>query len=348
MKNIIFSLIGLLIITNCERGKITEVSKQIFVDYQSLNMFVNEEVKITASPTTENFKWESENTAVATVSAKGEVKATGEGSTNIVVGYGNVLRSIPVSVVVKIPATGLTLSKTSLEMKPRENVSIVASLLPDNSNEKANLTWRSANTGVAKVTGGFVEAVGVGVTEIFVKLEGSAIPEQTVPVAVDYTFPYNGPHILSADAPYLLQARDFDTGGEGYAYHDNASNQYAPAYRPELTGQQPGIEGGTHIGYIAAGEWLQFTVDVVDAGIYEVDLEMTAASANGITYLEVDGVNQSGDVTVPNNGSWSAFGWISTRGATLPQLNMTAGRHKVKWVFSNPTYNLRALKFTKL
>jgi len=346
MKNIILSLIGLFILTNCERGEVAEVAKQIFVDYQSLSLFVNDEVTVTASPTGETFKWESEDATIATVSASGQVRGVGEGGTNIVVSYGDVSRKIPVTVVVKIPATGMTLTKSSLEMKPRETLSITATLQPENTNDNATVIWRSGDPSVVKVTNGFVEAVSVGYTNIYVKLEGSSFPEIVVPVAVDFTFPYNGPHVLSAAAPCKIDARDFDTGGEGYAYHDAASNQYTPVYRPELSGQQPGIEGGTHVGYIAAGEWLQFTVDVEDAGDYEVDFEMTASGNNGITTLQLDGVEVA-RVTVPNNSSWSAFGWISTRGATLPTISMPAGRHKLKWVFTTPTYNVRALLFTK-
>jgi hypothetical protein len=104
MKNRLIQAMCILccgwMLSGCTKGQIEEAEKRIFVDHASLNMTVGDEVKITASPTNETFIWESDDVAVATVSASGEVRATGAGRTNIIVSYDDVRRTIPVDVVV--------------------------------------------------------------------------------------------------------------------------------------------------------------------------------------------------------------------------------------------------------
>jgi hypothetical protein len=179
---------------NCSETQVQEVEKNIFVDHASLSMFVGEDVQIIASPTNETFSWESDDAAVATVSSSGEVRAMGAGETNITVSYGNVQRIIPVAVEVKIPATGISLSATYLELIPGESATLSAGLIPANSNEKGSFVWRSENPAIAKVTGGIVDAVGFGVTKIIVSLaDNSAVRlEATVEVAHKFNGTYAG------------------------------------------------------------------------------------------------------------------------------------------------------------
>ncbi|MDR2385673.1 MAG: Ig-like domain-containing protein [Tannerella sp.] len=354
MKNILIQITGILtcgwILFGCGKASVTEVERNIFVDHSSLNMFVGDQLQITASPTNETFTWTSEDASVATVSASGEVRAVNEGETNIIVRYDDVQRVIPVSVVIKIPATGIAVNKAKLELKPRESLIVTASLLPENSNDKAAILWQSTDPSIVKVTGGVVETLKEGYAKLIVTLEGNSEVRLEIPVDVSYTFPFNGPHILSSASPCIIQARDFDTGGQNYAFYDTERRVGSPNYRPELTsGNMPYVEAGTHISYIATGEWLQFTVEVQDGGPYLVDFEITASGNGGKLHIEVDGQDPWGLVDVPNNGSWSAFGWISERypASPLPTITLAEGKHKIKFYVNVVTYNFRALRFTK-
>ncbi len=72
--------------------------------------------------------------------------------------------------------------------------------------------------------------------------------------------PYPGTH----DVPGLVQAKDFDVGGEGVAYHDTEPANLGGAYRPtegvdiETTGLF------TDVGWIRSGEWLTYTVNATE------------------------------------------------------------------------------------
>ncbi|MBO4721234.1 MAG: endo-1,4-beta-xylanase [Prevotella sp.] len=78
--------------------------------------------------------------------------------------------------------------------------------------------------------------------------------------------PYKG----VIEIPGIIQAENFDKGGEGMTFHDSDSNREGDTnYRTD----GEGIDfvkgnGGTCIGYTAANEWLEYTINVKEAGKY--------------------------------------------------------------------------------
>jgi hypothetical protein len=70
--------------------------------------------------------------------------------------------------------------------------------------------------------------------------------------------PFNGPHIV----PGIVQAEDFNTGGEGNAYHTSAPG--TNTYRPdEAVNIAAGPEGGLHL-VGATGDWYSYKIEVPD------------------------------------------------------------------------------------
>lgn len=75
--------------------------------------------------------------------------------------------------------------------------------------------------------------------------------------------PYNGPHT----APCIVEAEDFDTGGEGYTYHSN-NEGVVNAYRPESVAIEAGPgENNYHLATIK-GEWFNYTIEVPELKDY--------------------------------------------------------------------------------
>jgi hypothetical protein len=156
MKNRLIQAMCILscgwMLSGCTEGQIQEAEKKIFVDYASLSMIVGDEVQITASPTNQTFTWESEDVAIATVSASGEVRATGAGRADITVSYDDVRRTIPVDVVAKIPLTGINLGTTYLELTLGKSITLLPRLIPENSNERGSFSWQSENSDIVSVS----------------------------------------------------------------------------------------------------------------------------------------------------------------------------------------------------
>ncbi len=116
------------------------------------------------------------------------------------------------------------------------------------------------------------------------------------------------------DLPGTIQGEDFDSGADGISYHDNDSQNQgtAKSYRKDTTSVDiESISGGYAVGYTGNGEWLEYTVNVKEAGLYEYDMYVSSqdgggacswalSDANGLTAL-------TGTVNVVKTGNWSTY-----------------------------------------
>jgi len=332
----------------CDDYNRTGVDESVYVNKSSLTLFVGEQIQLTASPTVNaTYIWSSEDPTVANVS-NGLVEAVGEGVTNIVASDRIAQTKVAVTVITKIPLTGIQLSKNRLEMSPNQSTSVQIIYIPDYANDIPKTTsWISENTSVAVVdAGGKISAIAQGVTNIVYRI-GDIV--KTIVVDVSTTRPFNGPHILSATAPCTISAADFDLGGEGNAFHDNDTGDNSGQsgnYRKQGGDTQGGavdVEGfGLNVGWTGAGEWLLYSVEVQDNGKYLVEVQ-TSVPGSGSFHLEVDGVNVTNTVSVPNTNGWGNFIWNPSPGIAM---NLTAGKHKIKFYFEGGL-NFRAIRFTK-
>jgi hypothetical protein len=172
----------------------------------------------------------------------------------------------------------------------------------------------------------------------------SNIASATTQAAVEG--PFGG---TPAAVPGQIEAENFDTGGEGVAFHDTDSANQGGAYRPsEAVDIQATTDtgGGYNVGWIQQGEWLNYTVNVKAAGAYDLALRVSNPGAGGKLHVEIDGVNVTGSLTVPNTGDWQAWTTITKTG-----INLTAGQHVVKVSFdtnasSGAVTNLNWLSLT--
>lgn len=127
--------------------------------------------------------------------------------------------------------------------------------------------------------------------------------------------PFSG---LPINLPGKVEAEDFDTGGEGIAYHDasagNQGNQYRTTDGVDIEGCS---EGGYNIGYVANGEWLEYTVNVTQAGIYTIQARVATPYTNKTFHIELDGQNISGPIAVPVTGGFQGWQTVSVNTPAL-------------------------------
>lgn len=344
-KIIILFLLSLIVMTACDNYERADAVPAIYVNYESLDLFVGDEIQLIANPQNgTSYDWESEDLQVVTVS-NGLVNAVGEGTTSIIVRQGSIYTRVPITVLVKIPLTGVELSIDHVNLFINAKASVIASQIPSNANSvsRTDFAWWAENESIAMVNSkGDIVGINEGVTKVFYR-KGSFTKSVDVDIAI--TRPFKGPHILSKAAALILPVRDFDLGGEGYAYHDtDATNSAGASYRVDNGDtNSPGvdIEGGGNIGYTNAGEWLLYTLEVNDAGTYAAQLS-ASGNSDGFFHLEVDGVDKTGKIPVPSNGSWSNWVW---RPGTPAELTLTEGKHKIKLFIDNSGFNINELKF---
>ena len=128
--------------------------------------------------------------------------------------------------------------------------------------------------------------------------------------------PYASPITL----PATVQAENFDTGGEGVAYHDTEAKNLGGKYR---TGEGVDLEtttdtgGGFAIGTGRAGEWVEYTVKVPATGTYDIGLRVSSGGAGGKAHVEYNGRNVTGSLTVAPTGGWQLWTTVWKNGITL-------------------------------
>ena len=125
----------------------------------------------------------------------------------------------------------------------------------------------------------------------------------------------------------IIQAEDFDNGAEGVAYHDVDKANLGGVYRSTGVDIQPTTDtfGGYNLGWVKAGEWLNYTFTVASAGLYTLDFRVASAGSNGQFHAEIDSANVTGELTIPNTGNWQTWTTVSKSGVSL-----TAGTHVLR------------------
>jgi chitodextrinase len=128
--------------------------------------------------------------------------------------------------------------------------------------------------------------------------------------------------------PGAFEAEDFDVGGEGVAYHDNVLGNAGEAARTseDVDVFAPiGNSSGLIVKNFETGEWLEYTINVAITGLYRIEARVASTFPNSAFHIEVDGVNVTGNVPVPNTGSWGTFTYVGKGGISL-----SAGSHVLR------------------
>jgi hypothetical protein len=157
-------------------------------------------------------------------------------------------------------------------------------------------------------------------------------PVPPPPPAPTAPFPFRE---KAATLPGVVQAEDFDEGGEGVAYHDatvrdSGVQPPGPRYRLESVDVDACRDegGGFNIGGVLAGEWLVYTVEVKEAGTYDLRLRVSLLAGGGKLHVEFGGKDVTGPVDVPKTGDWNAWTTVTVKGARLD-----AGRQVMRVAF---------------
>ena len=128
--------------------------------------------------------------------------------------------------------------------------------------------------------------------------------------------------------PGKIEAEDYDTGGEGLAYHDTTTGNEGGVYRQDDVDIEP-LPGqtGYDVGWIRPGEWLQYTVNVSAGGTYAVRVRGASSWGQPSFSLLVDGA-PAAMVPVATTGSYKVFG------ETNATVNLSGGEHRLRLLLS--------------
>jgi beta-glucosidase len=152
--------------------------------------------------------------------------------------------------------------------------------------------------------------------------------------------PYGG---TAAAIPGTVQAANYDTGGQGVAYSVASVNGSANSYRSDGVDLEACTDTGCgdDIGWTAAGQWFNYTVNVATAGTYTVSIRLASPSGvtDGLHIASSSGANLSGNINVPATGAWQTWTTV-TATVTLP-----AGRQTLAIDQDHGGWNIHQLTF---
>ncbi|OQP45711.1 cellulase family glycosylhydrolase [Niastella populi] len=155
-------------------------------------------------------------------------------------------------------------------------------------------------------------------------------------------------HIIKSGVE--IKAVDYDLGRNGAAYLDTDTADYhisngkrggnrGRVYRNDGVdiAADPAIAGSYIVNHTAAGEWLQYTLDVVKGGHYKVKVHYNTAHANGKLSLYVNN-NNTKKIAVPRANDW--------RAVEIKDVELKKGANTLRIYIDSGEMSLRSLQFT--
>jgi hypothetical protein len=135
--------------------------------------------------------------------------------------------------------------------------------------------------------------------------------------------------------PGRIQAEDYLGGGEGVGYHDTTAGNSGGKHRSDDVDIGSAAAGGHYVGWVTAGEWLAYDVDVASAGRYAITVRMASAFADPKPVrVELDGE------TIATLTLTGGNGWESWKDVTASNLFLPAGPHELKLVLDAGKLNV--------
>ncbi|MFN8436191.1 MAG: cellulase family glycosylhydrolase [Cytophagales bacterium] len=146
----------------------------------------------------------------------------------------------------------------------------------------------------------------------------------------------NAYNSLPAKIPGRIQAEYFDNGKNFGAFMDLTTANRGAKFRDTEVDIEETLdnEGNYDIGYIQANEWLSYTTEVTESGLYDFGLRLGCNVTNGKIHIEVNDVNVTGSVALPYTGGFQKWQTVPIKG-----INLKAGLNVIKIVFETIGYN---------
>ena len=142
--------------------------------------------------------------------------------------------------------------------------------------------------------------------------------------------PFGGTAPSFANGRLVVDASNFDTGGQGVAYNDNSGKDGGTSFRPgdavEFVNTQ------NDIGYVRPGEWIEYTINVPASGVYDLSLLAKTPLANASVAVSLGGGAPLATVSLQDGGT--SFDNAPFQ-ATLPvALTLPTGQQTIRLTFN--------------
>ena len=237
--------------------------------------------------------------------------------------------------IITLPTSTVSLTGTGTDTD-----GTIASYLWTKVSGPAGGTIATATTATTSISG---LTAGVYEFELKVTDNVSAAGKDTVRVTVSTAATVNNAYGgVRWAIPGKIEAENFDNGGQNVAYYDLSASNYGNYYRvSDYVDIQPSTESSPNIGWILAGEWMKYSVNVTTAGTYTIAARIASSQIGKLFRIEMDGTVIA-TVNVPNTGSTQAWQTVF-----IPNISLTAGNKLMRiYASTGGGYNINYIKFT--
>ena len=162
---------------------------------------------------------------------------------------------------------------------------------------------------------------------------------------VETKFSVNAPQTpYGGKAPVLpekIEAENYDEGGDGFAFSDSDDKNEGKEYRNDGVDIVDNKKGDYAIGYTNAGEWLEYTVEVLK----DAEFGIEASASNGSSSFEFDVLSDGQKLTTlsgEKTADWDTYAVVKSKS----KVSLTKGKHVIKVVFNTNYTNLDYIEFT--
>jgi hypothetical protein len=264
---------------------------------------------------------------------------------------------------------GFSMTVPARTMKTSKDVTVTATLTSSATqapaNGSVNLSVSTTGSGITKVE--FYDGqtllsslntapYSTSATNLIAKIHGFYAKvyvgtgdqlSNVVSVIVGAQQPYGGTPILIPSQ--VIEAGNYDTYeggiGQNITYFDTSSSNDAGTFRaPEYVDAGATNGEGNTVSYIENGEWLEYSVNIAQAGTYDLSLRYTSGNSTGggPFHIEVDGVTVAGAIKVGfTDNNYKIWASKIINGVILP-----SGQHILRLVFDQNGFNIGRLSFT--
>ena len=145
--------------------------------------------------------------------------------------------------------------------------------------------------------------------------------------------------------PGIIEAEDYDIGGEGVAYHDLDTANLGGEYRNDGMDIESGGSGYV-IGNTNKGEWMEYTVEVVESGDYELHVFYASGRPGGGARISVS-LPEENSYVVTNKVLPATDGWSAFKDYSFGLVRLEKGIHILRVAVADDGFNLDRIEFKK-
>ncbi len=150
--------------------------------------------------------------------------------------------------------------------------------------------------------------------------------------------------------PGRIYFTEYDYGSNGIAFYDkDYENTGNGAYNSGYSFRNDGVDietcsdqytNGYNVGWIDTGDWLKYTVNITDDGIYDASFRIAANQSGGKIQVYVDDEIASSLIDVPVTGGWQNWQTLVVHDIHLP-----VGQHEIVFRFYFGGFNINYVDF---